>query len=180
MTAPVDLQPTLIGATLQLRPTVAGDFDAMFAAASDPLIWAVHPAHDRWQEPVFRAYFADALESGGGMTVIERASGEIVGASRYSAARAGPGEVEIGWTFLVRRLWGGGANHELKSLMLGHAWQWFDPVIFMVGENNVRSRGAMEKIGGVLRPGTVAVASFGAAGAHVIFDMPAAAGIAPR
>ena len=42
-------------------PCAADDWDALFAVASDPLIWEQHPAHDRWQEPVFRAFFDDAL-----------------------------------------------------------------------------------------------------------------------
>jgi RimJ/RimL family protein N-acetyltransferase len=35
--------------------------------------------------------------------------------------------------------------------MLDHAFGFVDCVIFWVGEDNVRSRRAMEKIGGVLR-----------------------------
>ena len=57
----MDRQPTLKGERLLLRPLEAHNWDALFAVASDPLIWEVHPAHDRWQEPVFRAFFADAL-----------------------------------------------------------------------------------------------------------------------
>ncbi len=37
--------------------------------------------------------------------------------------------------------------------MLEHAFQFVDTVVFWVGETNLRSRGAMEKIGGVQRPG---------------------------
>jgi len=146
-----DLQPELTGDTIALRPTAADDWDGLYAVASDPLVWAVHPAHVRWQEPVFRTYFDEALASGGSMTILDRTTGKIIGASRYSTERAGPGAVEIGWTFLARSRWGGATNRELKTLMLSHAFRWFDLVIFVVGEDNIRSRRAMEKIGGVLR-----------------------------
>jgi RimJ/RimL family protein N-acetyltransferase len=147
----MDRQPVLEGERLLLRPLREDDWEALFAVASDPEIWAVHPANDRWQEPVFRAFFADALAHQGALVVIEKASGVIVGSSRYQGYDpANGGSVEIGWTFLARRLWGGGYNAEMKRLMLTHALQSVARVDFRVGENNVISRGAMKNIGGVL------------------------------
>ena len=69
----LDRQPVLEGEVLRLRPLHAEDWDALFAVASDPLIWEQHPAHDRWQEPVFRAFFEDALANKGALVVIDRA-----------------------------------------------------------------------------------------------------------
>ena len=43
-----DLQPILIGEKLLLRPLTAEDWEAMFTVASDPLLWEVHPAWDRY------------------------------------------------------------------------------------------------------------------------------------
>jgi RimJ/RimL family protein N-acetyltransferase len=40
---PFELQPTLKGALLVLRPLRPEDFDALYAVASDPLIWEQHP-----------------------------------------------------------------------------------------------------------------------------------------
>ena len=143
-------QPYLASADIQLRPLTAMDWMALFAAASDPQIWAGHPAHDRWREPVFRRFFDQALASGGALVAIDPGSGAIIGASRYDFERAGPGEVEIGWTFLARSHWGGATNAAMKALMIGHALKSIDRVIFLIGETNLRSRRAMEKIGGVL------------------------------
>src|SRR5215470_6323211 len=98
-----DPQPTLAGPLLELRPLRADDWPGLFAVASDPLIWAQHPSPDRHQEEVFRRFFAEALESGGALVAIERASGAIVGSSRYHDFDAARGSVEIGWTFLARR-----------------------------------------------------------------------------
>ncbi len=57
----MDRQPILEGDRLLLRPLRPDDWDALYAVASDPLIWAIHPQHDRWKEVVFAEYFADAL-----------------------------------------------------------------------------------------------------------------------
>ena len=144
-------QPTLTGERLLLRPLRADDWDGLFAVASDPLVWEVHPAQDRWQEPVFRAFFADALAKAGALVVFDRASGAIVGSSRFqNYCEEGGGSVEIGWTFLARDYWGGSYNREMKRLMLAHALATVERVHFIVGENNIRSRKAMTKIGGKL------------------------------
>jgi N-acetyltransferase len=142
-----DLQPTLKGSLIQLRPLTREDFDALFTAASDPLIWGQHPENDRYTRPVFQRYFDSAIESKGAFAIIERKSGKIIGSSRYCNLKPTENEVEIGWTFLERAFWGGAYNHELKMLMLDHAFQFVDRVVFVVGENNFRSQRALVKIG---------------------------------
>jgi len=146
---PFELQPYLRGTLMELRPLVPDDWDALFAVASDPLIWEQHPDNDRYQETVFRRYFQGALDSGGAFVIIDRKTGEIIGSSRYFGYDPERSEIEIGWTFLARRYWGGIYNRELKALMLDHAFRFVERVIFLVGENNIRSQRAMEKIGGV-------------------------------
>jgi RimJ/RimL family protein N-acetyltransferase len=147
----MDRQPVLEGERLLLRPLRQDDWDALYAVACDPLIWEVHPAPDRWQKQVFRAFFADALAQGGALVVIDKQSDAIIGSSRMQDHDpANGGSVEIGWTFLARSHWGGSYNHEMKRLMLAHALDFVERVMFRVGESNWRSRRAMEKIGGLL------------------------------
>jgi len=159
MSAPAfDLQPTLKGALLELRPLRAGDFEALYAAASDPLIWEQHPASDRWTRPVFEKFFAEAMASGGAFAVVDPRTGAIVGSSRYYDLDPAKGQVAVGFTFLTRVCWGGAHNADLKRLLLDHAFRFVPAVVFHVDERNARSRRAMEKIGGVLvgreeRPG---------------------------
>ncbi|WP_454885296.1 GNAT family N-acetyltransferase [Sphingomonas oryzagri] len=164
-----DFQPTLEGNLLALRPADREDFDALFAVASDPGIWAIHPAHDRWREPVFRAFFDDSFADRGGLIAIEQASGGIFGFSRYSMARCEADEVEIGWTFLARRLWGGRYNSEMKRLMLDHAFRFVGTALFRIGDTNLRSRRAIEKIGGRLIDRTEMVNVAGAPALHVTY-----------
>jgi RimJ/RimL family protein N-acetyltransferase len=146
---PFDLQPVLIGERLELRPLREEDFAALFAVASDPLIWEQHPESDRWTEPVFTTYFRGAIESGGAFLVIDREDGRVIGSSRFAGYDEAASEIEIGWTFLARSHWGTSCNREMKLLMLSHAFRFVDRVVFRVGARNLRSRKAMDKIGGV-------------------------------
>ncbi len=166
-----DFQPSLATAQVKLRPLAPGDWDALFAVAADPLIWAIHPAHDRWQEPVFRRFFDEALASGGALVAIDPATGAIIGSSRFDTGRAEPGENEIGWTFLARSHWGGTTNTAMKALMVGHALAHFERVIFLIGETNLRSRRALEKIGGTLTDRIFDSEMTGGTVRHVIYSI---------
>jgi RimJ/RimL family protein N-acetyltransferase len=142
-----DLQPTLKGKLIEIRPLMLNDFDELFEAASDPIIWKQHPESDRHKREIFQKFFDGAINSNGAFAIIERKSGRIIGSSRYCNLNSTEREVEIGWTFLERAFWGGSYNRELKSLMLDHAFRFVDRVLFVVGENNVRSQKALGKIG---------------------------------
>jgi N-acetyltransferase len=144
-----DLQPTLEGELLRLRPLREDDWDELFAVAADPLIWEQHPVPTRFQENVFREYFRGAMECGGALAVIDRKTDRIIGSSRYIGYDESRSEIEIGYTFLARRYWGGVYNREMKGLMLDHAFRFVRHVVFLVGPQNLRSQKAMEKIGGV-------------------------------
>jgi len=146
---PFDAQPVLIGELLELRPLRAHDFEELFRVASDPLIWEQHPEHNRYQEPTFRAFFEEALTSGGALVALDRATGQIIGSSRYYGYDSEQSVIEIGWTFLARAYWGGRYNGEMKRLMLEHAFRWVTRVVFIIGPDNRRSQRAVEKIGGV-------------------------------
>jgi len=143
-----DPQPTLRGELVHLRPLREGDYDALHAVGSDPLIWEQHPDRNRHEPEVFRAFFREAIERGGALAVLDAASGEMIGSSRYHDYDGARSAVEIGWTFLARRYWGGRYNGEMKQLMMVHAFRYVDHVLFVIGPENRRSRRAVEKIGG--------------------------------
>lgn len=146
---PLNRQPVLRGELLELRPLRPDDFEALFRVASDPLIWEQHPERNRYQEATFRAFFQDAITSGGALVALDRATGQVIGSSRYHGYDAQRSVVEIGWSFLARTYWGGRYNGEMKRLMLEHAFQSVQRVIFVIGPENLRSRRAVEKIGGI-------------------------------
>lgn len=144
-----EFQPILVGDLIEVRPLRPDDWDSLFAAAADPLIWEQHPAQNRYQEPVFREFFREALELGSAFAVVDRKTRKIIGSSRYFGFDPEQSSVEIGWTFLARAFWGGDYNGELKRLMLDHAFRFVDTVVFVIGVNNLRSQRAVEKIGGI-------------------------------
>ena len=144
-----ELQPTLRGQLVDLRPLRAGDWDLLYAIASDPLIWEQHPSSDRYKEDVFRTFFREAIDRGGAFAVLDARTGAIIGSTRFDHYDEQKSEIEIGWTFLARSHWGGAYNGEMKRLMLDHAFRYVDSVYFVIGPNNQRSRRAVEKIGGV-------------------------------
>ena len=147
------MQPVLEDECVLLRPMVEADREPLFAVASDREIWAIHPAHDRWQRDVFDPFFDEGLASHGGLTVVDKATGTVIGSSRYDNRPYAvlDGEVEIGWTYVACAFWGGAYNRSMKRMMLAYAFErGFEAAIFLVGEANLRSRRAMEKIGGVL------------------------------
>ena len=144
-----DLQPHLRGELIELRPLAADDWDELFAVAADLLIWEQHPESDRYKEEVFRDFFKGALESGGAFAIIDRKSRQIMGSTRFYGHDPEKSEIEIGWTFLARKYWGGQYNREMKDLLLRHAFQFVENVVFFVGETNLRSQKAIEKIGAV-------------------------------
>jgi len=146
---PFDLQPDLQGELLVLRPLRQDDFDALYAVASDPLIWELHPSPDRYKLDVFTEFFREAMESGGALIALDARYGRVIGSSRFHGYDEAKSEIEIGWTFLARSYWGGTYNKEMKQLMLRHAFRFVKSVVFMVGPENWRSQKAMEKIGGV-------------------------------
>ncbi|PYJ24702.1 MAG: GNAT family N-acetyltransferase [Verrucomicrobia bacterium] len=146
---PFDLQPHLTGELIELRPLAPEDWDDLFAVASDPLIWEQHPESDRYKENVFKVFFREALECGGAFVVIDAQTQHIIGSTRFYGYDPDKSEIEIGWTFLARKYWGGGYNAEMKRLLLNHAFKFVESVVFFVGETNFRSQKAMEKIGAI-------------------------------
>jgi RimJ/RimL family protein N-acetyltransferase len=166
-----DLQPHLTGKLLEVRPMRPDDWEPLFAVAADPLIWEVHPARERYKEEYFKDYFREALESGGAVVAIDVKTRQIIGASRYFWYGPDQSDLEIGWTFLSRAYWGGVYNRELKRLMLDHAFQFVDRVIFLVGVGNVRSQRAMLKIGGILTERRVQRILHGNSSEFVIFEI---------
>ena len=89
------------------------------------------------------------MECGGAFVIIDKKTQQIIGSTRFHGYDPTKSEIEIGWTFLARNYWGGRYNRELKDLMLAHAFKFVENVMFLVGQTNIRSQRATEKIGGI-------------------------------
>lgn len=146
----MQLQPTLKGKLVTVRPIQLNDFEDLFHAASDPKIWEQHPSSDRYKKDVFMQLFNGAIESQGGFVIIDNVTDYIIGSTRFYDFNTEKREVIIGYTFLAKEYWGLGFNREVKQLLLGHAFEYVDTVLFEIGKTNYRSQKAIEKIGATL------------------------------
>ncbi len=142
----MNLQPVLQNESVMAVPLKQSDFDVLYAAANDPLIWEQHPNKNRWLLPEFKNYFKGAIESGGAFLVKDAITGEVIGSSRYVDDKE-RGELSIGYTFFKRTHWGSGHNSALKKLMLDYIFQYTDTVYFYIGAVNKRSQIAITRVG---------------------------------
>lgn len=136
-----------MGERVILRPLLKIDYDALFAVASDPEIWTMHPFRDRYKQEVFDEFFAGAIASHGAFAILDKATDEIIGGTRFDCYDPDTQEIEIGWTFFATDYWRTGMNREVKALMLNYIFQFVRIVVFQVGASNFRSRTAVERLG---------------------------------
>lgn len=146
-------QPVLEGSHVLLRPMVREDGPAIVNAASDGKLWelfyTVVPGPDSIEAYLDRA----EREQGWGrimpFVVIDKASGELVGATRYMRMNAPHRRLEIGTTFYASRVQRTPINSDAKLLLLSHAFEAMDCVCvqFRTDHFNFASQRAIERLG---------------------------------
>jgi RimJ/RimL family protein N-acetyltransferase len=142
-----NIQPTLENEQLILLPLQEDDFDALYAVASDPDIWKQHPNKDRWKREVFQTFFEGAMQSKGTFKIIDKATGDIMGSTRFYDYNEQENSILIGYTFYATRFWGKGINHTVKTMMLDYIFQFVSKVYFHIGAENIRSQIAISRLG---------------------------------
>ncbi|MBK8955128.1 MAG: GNAT family N-acetyltransferase [Saprospiraceae bacterium] len=142
------LQPILTGEFVYLKPIYDSSFEDLYRVASDPLIWEQHPNKNRYKREVFKVFFKGALESQSAFLIYDNAC-NLIGSTRYYDLNLNESSIAIGYTFISRSHWGKEYNREAKKLLLNHVFSFVDNVIFHIGENNIRSQKAIERIGAV-------------------------------
>jgi len=143
----MELQPILENELVKLIPLKKEDFEMLYEVASDPLIWEQHPDKYRYTKEGFEKYFRSAIESRGAFLGKEKNFDGIIGSSRYYDYDEEKKSIAIGYTFLARKYWGTTYNRAMKTLMLDHAFKYVETVIFHIGNKNLRSQKAIEKLG---------------------------------
>ena len=144
---------TLEGPGIRLEPLAEGHHGALCAVGLDPELWRwtpkpVHTAAD------MAAYIAVALaERRAGralpFAIIDKATGQAIGSTRYGAIEPLHRRLEIGWTWFGRSWQRTGANTEAKYLLLQHAFETLGclRVELKTDALNERSRAAIRRIG---------------------------------
>ena len=159
---------TLTSLRIQLRPLTREDVPALCKVGLDPDLWST-TTFTVTNEAEMAAYVETPLMQQAEGTalpfaIVERATGEVIGTSRYYRYDERNRNVEIGYTWFARQYHGTGRNFEAKFLMLAHAFEQLEliRVELRANEPNTRSRRAMEKIGakfeGIQRNGALSPA----------------------
>lgn len=146
----MNLQPYLENKFISMRPLSMSDKEPLYQVSKDPLIWQQHPVWDRYKREKFERFFKESLASKGALVVEEKGTHTIIGSSRYKSIENAPHALEIGWSFLARSHWGGTYNKAVKDLMIRHAFNWIEVIIFYIDMKNIRSQKAVEKLGAYL------------------------------
>jgi N-acetyltransferase len=153
MAGPWTEQPVLEGRHVLLRPMVRSDGPAIVDAASDGRLWelfyTVVPGPESIETYLDRAEREQDWGRIMPFVVIEKASGDLVGATRYMRMNAPHRRLEIGTTFYASRVQRTPINSEAKLLLLSHAFEAMDCVCvqFRTDHFNFASQRAIERLG---------------------------------
>ncbi|HDR9126864.1 TPA: GNAT family N-acetyltransferase [Burkholderia vietnamiensis] len=152
-TSSLPAQPALTGEHIVLRPLAVSDRQALLDAAADGELWnlkvTVVP-----DERTVDAYLDTALQGRAAGTVmpfaiVERASGRVIGSTRFWKIDRNNRKLEIGHTWLSASAQRTRANTEAKWLLLAYAFDTLQcvRVQFTTDELNEKSRAAILRLG---------------------------------
>jgi RimJ/RimL family protein N-acetyltransferase len=146
---PVNLEGSLVRLE-PLRPDHLGDL--ALVAFDDPIWeWTIMGRQDdaglrRWLETALANADAGTERP---FATLDRATGRVIGSSRYMSIVPEHRRLEIGWTWVGAAFRRTGANREAKLLQLTHAFETLgaNRVEFKTHAQNARSRAALLGIG---------------------------------
>lgn len=155
MDAPsLDIRPVVLeGRYVRLEPLVREHLDGIVAAGSYDDIWTWMTVRPEGREG-FALWIDAALEAAATgaelpFTTIDRASGEIIGCTRYLNIERASRRLEIGWTWITPRMQRTYVNTEAKYLQLRHCFEELGclRVELKTDGRNIRSQNAMLRMG---------------------------------
>ena len=147
----IDFKVEFLNGPISLVQTEKSHFDELYLVANNPIIWEQHPENDRWKKEKFRAFFNDAIENElGCFSIFDKNYNRFFGSTRFYSYDKNDNAVRIGYTFIAPEYWGTSSNNQIKKMMLDYVFKYLDRVYFDIGECNLRSRKATEKLGAKL------------------------------
>nr|WP_256383555.1 GNAT family protein [Myroides sp. N17-2] len=83
--------------------------------------------------------------------MVDKQTKKLIGSTRFFEMYEADKKLEIGWTWITRDYWGSVVNLECKLLLLTYCFEVLktNRVQLKTKDDNIRSRKAIEKIGGV-------------------------------
>jgi len=152
----MNYQPILENDFVALYPLQKEDINKLEVIALEDNLTQYSPSFITSKEELY-AFINNALASREKLTAIpfaifDKAKEQFVGSTRFGNINTLNKVLHIGWTWISKSVQGTGVNKQMKFLMLQYAFEIleYEKVEFRVDERNIRSRIAVERIGGVL------------------------------
>jgi RimJ/RimL family protein N-acetyltransferase len=144
----------LKGDEIELLPLEKEHLEDLFLAAANKEIWELTSVNYSVKE-IFYPNFHNAMndrEKGivYPFVIVHKHSNKIIGTTRFLEIFPNDKKLEIGVTWIMKEYWGTTINLECKLLLLDYCFETLkaNRVQFKAKDNNLRSRKAIEKIGG--------------------------------
>lgn len=144
---------TLTGHYVQLEPMLPAHRDFFVEVGLDPELWHWIPDPVRTPEEMSAYVDAALAQQASGIslpfTIVERASGKVIGSTRYANIERVHRRIEIGWTWVAIPWQRTPVNTECKYLLLRHAFETLGciRVELKTDSLNEKSRKAIARIG---------------------------------
>lgn len=144
----------LNGARIRLLPMEASHLQALYDLSKERKIWEHIPVDMSDFASVSDSVNAALLEKEKGtqypFVIFHEQQRRIIGSTRLMDMQPAHRKLEIGWTWLHTDFWSSGLNKECKVLLLTFCFEQLHAirVYLKTDEQNIRSRKAIEKIGG--------------------------------
>jgi len=145
----------LKGIEVDLIPLEENHFDELFAAASDKRIWEFYTGDWSDHKTFVRVYNGSLSQREKGaeypFVVFHKPSQKIIGSTRFLDIVPYDRRLEIGGTWLMPQYWATSINFDCKLALLIFSFETLKAkrVQLKTQHDNLRSRKAIEKIGGV-------------------------------
>ena len=157
---PMKIEPvTLRGSMVRLEPLTLDRTAALARVGLEPVLWRWVPTRMHTPEDM-QAYVLTAIdEQRRGVSlpfvIIDQASDQVIGSTRYANIETSHRRLEIGWTWLATSHQRSGANTEAKLLLLTQAFDVLgaNRVELKTDSLNEQSRTAILRLG-ALEEGT--------------------------
>lgn len=144
----------LKGEMVDLIPLNQTHFKELEFLAKDKRIWEFYPLDGSHSETLLTSLAAALIDRDIGsqlpFVIFHKTENTIIGSTRYMDIQPKHRKLEIGWTWLHPDYWASEVNLECKLLLLTHSFETVlaSRVQLKTDENNLRSRKAIQKIGG--------------------------------
>jgi RimJ/RimL family protein N-acetyltransferase len=144
----------LLGHLVNLMPLEEEHFAALQSIAADPRIWEFYAYDASKPEKFNQVMKSTMIEKDRGTQypfIIEyKPMRQIIGSTRFMDIQPQHKKLEIGTTWLHPDYWATAVNLECKYMLLNYCFDILNTVRVQLktDENNIRSRKAIEKIGG--------------------------------